>query len=204
MGSFFKKIAFLMLLMLLMAALGWAAFALSHGDPVYFLQEKMSFGAWSRYDDLIGKAAEQSGVDPLLIKAIVWQESRFGADKIGGAGERGLMQITEGAAADWAKANNAPDLSPERLFDPETNLTVGVWYLKRALDHYQKKDHPLAFALTEYNAGRARVKRWIGLPEVGATPMGAQEMKEKSFDSTRDYVESIEHRYEYYKKEADL
>lgn len=199
MGSFFKKIS---LALLAMGLLAGVLHVVSHGDPVYYVKEKLSFGAWSRYDPIIARIAQKTGVEFFLIKAVIWQESRFGADKMGSAGERGLMQVTEAAAADWAKANNVEKFSPEKLLDPATNIAVGTWYLKRALDHYRQKDHPLSFALMEYNAGRTRVKRWIGQPEAGESPMSAQEMKQKSFESTRDYVESIEQRYEYYRQTA--
>ena len=197
MGSFFKKTGWSLIVI---AVICGVLYVVSHGDPVYFAKEKLSGGDYSRFDLIIVKVATKSEVDFDLLKAVIWQESRFGSSKIGTAGERGLMQVTEAAAADWAKANNVANFEPEKLFDPETNVSVGAWYLKRALDHYQKKDRPLSFALTEYNAGRTRVKRWIGKPEAGESPMSAQEMKQKSFDSTRDYVESIEHRYDYYKR----
>ncbi len=197
MDSFFKKFA---ASCIVIAAFAGGLHLVSHGDPVYFVKEKLSLGGYSQYDAVISRVSEKSGVEFDLLKAVIWQESRFGAHKIGTSGERGLMQVTEAAAADWAKANDVANFEPEKLFEPETNLSVGAWYLKRALDHYRNKDRPLSFALTEYNAGRTRVKRWIGKPEAGESPMSAEKMKQKSFDSTRDYVESIERRYEYYKK----
>ena len=197
MGSFFKKTG---VTLLVLGLLYGGLLVVSRGDPVYFVQEKLSFGAWSQYDFIIVDVAKKTGVDFYLIKAVIWQESRFGADKIGSSGERGLMQVTEPASADWAAANNVANFDVEKLLDPKTNILVGTWYLKRALDHYRNKDRPISFALTEYNAGRARVKRWIGKTNIGDTPMGAEEMREKSFDSTRSYVKSIEHRYEYYSK----
>ena len=197
MARVLKKIG---MTLLVLAVLGGGLYVISHGDPVYFVKEKLSGGGYSQYDAVISRVSVKSGVEFDLLKAVIWQESRFGADKIGTSGERGLMQVTEAAAADWDKANNVVNFAPDKLFDPETNITVGAWYLKRALDHYRKKDRPLSFALTEYNAGRTRVKRWIGKPTAGESPMSAEEMKQKSFDSTRDYVESIERRYDYYKR----
>ena len=199
MGSFFKKLSVALLFVVVLAG---GLFVVSHEDPVYFVKEKLSFGGYSRYDAVIAKVAKENEVDFYLVKAVIWRESRFGANKIGSAGERGLMQVTEPAAADWVEANNMEGWTPEKLLDPATNIIVGTWYLKRALDHYREKDRPLSFALSEYNAGRTRVRRWIGKPGAGQAPIGAEEMKERSFDSTRDYVESIEQRYEYYKKAA--
>lgn len=200
MGSFFRKTG---LSLILIALIGGALFVVSGGDPVYFLKEKLSFGQWSKYDSLITEISREAGVDFYLIKAVIWQESRFGGNKLGTSGERGLMQVTEAAAEDWATANNVSNFSAEKLLDPETNIRIGTWYLKRALDHYKNKDRPLSFALSEYNAGRTRVRRWIGKTEVGDSPVSAEEMKQRSFDSTRDYVENIERRYEYYQRNGD-
>ena len=101
------------------------------------------------------------GVDPLLIKAIVWRESAFQTEKVGTSGERGLMQVGEAAARDWAKAQKIETFVPTDLFDPKTNLDAGAWYFKKALDRWKQKADPVPFALAEYNAGHGRVERWI-------------------------------------------
>jgi len=196
---FLKKMIVALLAAVLLA---WGLHTVSQGDTRYFLQEQLSFGAWSQYDSIITATAKEIGIDFHLVKAVIWQESRFGADKIGGVGERGLMQVTEPAAIDWARANAVENFQPETLFDPATNIRVGSWYLKRALDYYRDKDRPLPFALSEYNAGRGRVKRWTQTPDAESPPVSAEEMREKSFKSTRAYVRAIENRYAYYKKRA--
>jgi len=196
---FLKKMIVALLAAVLLA---WGLHTVSQGDTRYFLQEQLSFGAWSQYDSIITAAAKENGIDFHLVKAVIWQESRFGADKIGGVGERGLIQVTEPAAIDWARANAVENFQPETLFDPTTNIRVGSWYLKRALDYYRDKDRPLPFALSEYNAGRGRVKRWTQTPDAESPPVSAEEMREKSFKSTRAYVRAIENRYAYYKKRA--
>ena len=62
-------------------------------DPSYRMQELLAMGRYHEFDDLITRAARKYGVDPMLVKAVVWRESRFQAEKIGAAGERGLMQV---------------------------------------------------------------------------------------------------------------
>ena len=106
--------------------------------------------------------AAPNELDPMLVKAVVWRESRFDPQKFGAAGERGLMQVSEIAAREWAKENRIENFRPEELFDPKTNLEAGAWYLHRAMLHWQKRMNPVPFALAEYNAGASRAQRWAG------------------------------------------
>ena len=73
------------------------------------------------------KVGREYDLDPRLIKAVVWRESRFQADMIGRNGERGLMQVSEVAARDWAAAKGLPALRPEQMLVPELNLEAGTW-----------------------------------------------------------------------------
>jgi soluble lytic murein transglycosylase len=178
--------------LLLAAALG--AFVMWEKDPAYRMSEWISFGRYHAYDDLISSTAQRHGVDPLLVKAVIWQESRFHPQKIGGHGERGLMQVTEPAAQDWVKAEGIETFVPQDLLDPKTNIEVGTWYLGRALKHWSAQEDPLPFALGEYNAGRSRVKRWSRGEQISA-----EDLREAmDISSTRAYVAAVRARYNYY------
>jgi soluble lytic murein transglycosylase len=182
---------------LLAAAAG--IFVLAEKDPAYRLAELAGFGRYSAYDGTIATAAQRHGVDPLLVKAVIWQESRFHPDKLGGHGERGLMQVTEPAAQDWVDAEKIETFVPEDLLDPKTNIEVGTWYLGRALRHWSRQDDPLPFALGEYNAGRSRVQRWSRGEQISA-----DELREAmDIPSTRAYVAAVRERYEYYLGRGD-
>src|SRR5687767_10381014 len=63
------------------------------------------------HDHHIRAAALRYGVDPTLIKAVIWRESRFDPKAHGKANEIGLMQIREAAAEEWAKAEGIPFFS---------------------------------------------------------------------------------------------
>jgi len=58
---------------------------------------------FKQYDKLILSVAAEHQLDPMLVKAVVWRESRFDRQKYGTAGERGLMQVSEKAANEWAR-----------------------------------------------------------------------------------------------------
>jgi soluble lytic murein transglycosylase len=160
------------------------------GDPAYRLQELLALGRYSEHDELIARAAQKHGIDPLLVKAVVWRESRFHPTKLGNAGERGLMQVGEAAALDWATANKIEVFVNADLFDAKTNLEAGTWYLGRALERWKDRDDPIPYALAEYNAGRSRVEKWT----VNAAT--AREMlRVAAGTGTRQYVDDIIRRY---------
>lgn len=163
------------------------------GDPAYRMQELLALGRYSEHDDLIARAAKKYGVDPLLVKSVVWRESRFTTTKIGGAGERGLMQVGEAAARDWANAHKIEVFVFADLFDAKTNLEAGTWYLSRALEHWKDREDPIPYALAEYNAGHSRVEKWAANAE------NARDMLQASpATGTRQYVDDVIRRYQRY------
>ena len=192
-----------LLCLLLAVAAGFGYLSLRSGDPVYTVYEWISPARFQQYDRLIKLVATRHHLDPMLVKAVVWRESRFDSEKYGTAGERGLMQVTEKAANEWAAENKIDNFRGEELFDPKTNLEAGAWYLERAVDHWQHQPDPIPFALAEYNAGASRVVRWAG--GDGAAPVSARQfLASIDFRGTRSYVESILDRYRFYKRRGRM
>jgi soluble lytic murein transglycosylase len=141
------------------------------------------------YDPLIVNVARNDGVDPFLIRALIWRESRFNPLTHGTADEHGLMQVTPDVGQMWAKATKVENFTSEDLYDPETNIRVGTWYLKRALTHWAATDDPVTFALAEYNAGRKKASTWVD----PLAPLDHSAFINRiTFPGTRQYVEKIE------------
>lgn len=170
----------------------------------YHLKEALAFGRYQKYDPLIRQASQRQGVPPELIKAVIWRESRFHPDKVGNHGERGLMQITENAAADWARSEKIETFLPTDLFDPKVNIEVGTWYLKRALEHWGTRDNAVPFALAEYNAGRTRVRRWVKESGRGEAAEAIDMQTAMDFPATRRYIQSIVARRDFYTKQGEF
>jgi soluble lytic murein transglycosylase len=188
---------------LLATAAGIACLAFLSGDPVYTFHEWISPARFQQYDRLIRSTAVEHQLDPMLVKAVVWRESRFDPQKFGNAGERGLMQVSEKAANEWARENRIVDFRVEELFDPKKNLEAGSWYLQRAIQHWQQETDPVPFALAEYNAGASRAQRWAGGDNAAIIP--AETFRRNiDFRSTRKYVDSIIERYEFYKRRGRM
>ena len=173
-------------------------------DPLYTVQEWTAGQRYWAYDRMIHDMSRKHGLDPLLLKALVWRESGFQAEKVGNAGERGLMQVGEAAARDWAKAAKVETFMPTDLLDAKTNLDAGSWYLSKALDRWKEKEDPVPFALAEYNAGRTRVDRWVAETNLG-DKANADDLKGAiDFPSTRKYIEEIQRRRKFYEERGRL
>jgi soluble lytic murein transglycosylase len=193
----------LILVILLALGAGFAYLALRSGDPAYTLYEWISPARFQHYDGVIRSVAVEHHLDPMLVKAVVWRESRFDPQKFGSAGERGLMQVSEKAANEWARENKIDNFQPEELFDAKKNLEAGTWYLQRAFQHWEQEPDPTPFALAEYNAGASRAQRWAGGDQAPA--MAAKTfLNNIDFPGTRKYVDSIVARYHFYKKRGRM
>ena len=198
----FRFLLKLIICLLLAAGVGLAYLATRTGDTFYTVHEWLSPQRFHQHDALIKSVAAEHDMDPMLIKALVWRESRFDSMKFGGAGERGLMQITEPAAREWATANDVDNFRVEELFDPKVNVQAGTWYLARAMQHWKQQSDPVPFALAEYNAGASRAQRWAGGSDVVISPEKFR--SNIDFPGTRAYVEAVMARRDFYKRRGRL
>jgi soluble lytic murein transglycosylase len=177
--------------------LRWLSLFLAITTPI-----SISLWWWSKtasfecqYDRIIQPIAVKNKIDPLLIRAVIWRESRFKANCKGLDGERGLMQMMEIAAEDWVIREKVKNFDPESLFDPQTNIQIGTWYLSRSIRRWSETDNPLIFGLAEYNAGRSNALRWVD-PE---SPLSsAAFLKRIDYPTTLRYVEVVLKKHQQY------
>ena len=193
----------LTLCLLLALAAGLFFKAARSGDPLYTVFEWVSPARFQQFDPMIKSVAQAHDLDPMLVKAVIWRESRFDPHTVGTSGERGLMQVSEKAAREWAAESRVENFNVDQLFDPKTNLEAGSWYLQRALKHWEQQAQPVPFALAEYNAGASRAQRWAG-GNPGLEIPANDFLKQIDFPSTRNYVDSITARYRFYKKRGRM
>jgi soluble lytic murein transglycosylase len=144
-----------------------------------------------RHDDIIRQQAEDKDLDPALIAAVIYEESRF-RDQTSHAGARGLMQITPETADFIARRSGGLRFEQSDLATPQINISYGSWFLRFLLDHYDGNE---AAALAAYNAGITNVDGWVA--EAG----GVEDFDvdgDVAFPETRAYVENVlERRGEY-------
>jgi soluble lytic murein transglycosylase-like protein len=108
-------------------------------------------------DLVIMHVGEQEGVDPRLIHAVIWQESKYKNEATSQVGAQGLMQLMPATA----KRFNCDDRS-----DAESNVTAGTKYLRFLLKRF---DGNVSLALAAYNAGEGNVDKYEGIPPFGET-----------------------------------
>jgi soluble lytic murein transglycosylase len=128
-----------------------------------------------RYEQLVLGHAENYDLDPQLVAAVIYQESKFDADAVSSSGAVGLMQLLPETGQGIADRTGGDSWTPEDLHNPELNIRYGAWYLRHLLDKYGDEE----LALAAYNAGQTNVDRWR------AEGVGIQ------FEETRNYVERV-------------
>ncbi len=151
---------------------------------------------------LIAEAARR-GIDPAFVYGLIRQESRFVTDAKSHVGAAGLMQIMPATARWTANRIGLTNFSGSQIHDINTNLTLGVAYLKYVLD---ENDNNPAYAAAAYNAGPHRVKSWR---KAMAEDPAAKSLDKKlalaiwseniPFSETRDYVKKVSANTETYK-----
>ena len=132
-----------------------------------------------RYEEIVVGHAENYSLDPQLVAAVIYQESKFEADAVSASGAVGLMQLLPSTGQGIADRTGGESWKPEDLHNPELNVRYGSWYLRHLLDKYGSEE----LALAAYNAGQTNVDRWqaeggeIGFPETRAYVERVQELK---------------------------
>ncbi|MFT4541550.1 MAG: soluble lytic murein transglycosylase-like protein [Planctomycetota bacterium] len=127
-------------------------------------------------------AAAESSIDPLLIAAICFHESRGRSGQVSSAGALGLMQLVPAAAGDAARRLAIdPPTDDQVLGDPALSLRLGAAHLAWLLDH--SADWPLEKVLVSYNAGRARLFQWM--EAAGGYPSWVRAQESKMADGER-------------------
>ena len=137
------------------------------------------------YFDLIQREAMEWGVDPIILAAIIRQESAFKADIVSHAGAIGLMQVMPPTGAQLARVHGPSDFQEAHLASPEVSLHLGAAYFVEMSARY---DGVLPLILSAYNAGPTRATRWKQYPEISDLLRFTERIP---FVETRGYVKNV-------------
>jgi soluble lytic murein transglycosylase len=136
------------------------------------------------YEVIVRTHARNYGLDPALLAAVIYQESKFKADAVSSSGAIGLMQLLPETARGIALRTGGTRFRVEDLYDPDLNVRYGCWYLRHLLQRYRDE----GTALAAYNAGQTNVDRWL------------RERTGIRFAETRHYVKRVEELKDIYRK----
>ena len=148
------------------------------------------------YWDSIATYSKKYGQDPYFIAAIIREESQFQAAALSPAGARGVMQVMP-QTGEWVARNvSVPGFDRSRLFEPDTAINVGTWYIGHLMKRF--KGDPL-FVAAAYNAGPEAVTSWLS--RNGSAGMERDVFVESiPFTETRGYVKKVLRNYAEYKR----
>ncbi|MEK6768916.1 MAG: lytic transglycosylase domain-containing protein [Gemmatimonadota bacterium] len=139
------------------------------------------------------EAAEQC-VDPLLMAAIIRQESRFEPRARSRAGARGIGQVMPATGRELSDRMRLGPYDPDLLYIPDFNLHLGARYLRDRID---RDSLPIWAVLASYNAGPDRVARWRRWAEFDDPDLFAERV---SIRETNDYVKTVYASYVWYRQ----
>jgi soluble lytic murein transglycosylase len=151
--------------------LGIFAF-LQNDRPAWF--ERLRYPL--RYETIVRAHARNYHLQPALLAAVIYQESKFHSDARSSSGAIGLMQIQPATAQGIALHTGGSRFRLDDLYDPELNIRYGSWYLRHLLDKYGDE----RTALAAYNAGQRNVDTWL------------RDGRGIAFGETRHYVARVE------------
>ncbi len=148
-----------------------------------------------QYAEYVTYYADKYDIDPLMLYAFIRTESNFDPRADSDAGARGLMQITE-VTFDWIKSKIAPteDLSFEDLYDPETNIRFGSYFVSYCLLRYQDD---LATAAAAYHSGWGTVDDLLAQSQYSAD---GKTLDHYPYPQMRLYVKKITSSYQRYQE----
>lgn len=134
------------------------------------------------YADLITTWSAKRDLNPLLVTALIRQESRFEPQIRSVVGATGLMQVMPDTA-DWIQ--DKTDIEITALDRPEDNIKLGTWYLDYTHEEYG--NHSL-YAVASYNAGPSNVTDWIARNNYSSEDDFAEKIP---FPETKQYIRAV-------------
>lgn len=146
------------------------------------------------YKEYVDKYSQEFNLDPLLVLSIIKVESKFDKDAKSNKDARGLMQVTPKTGEWGAEKIGIEDFDAEQLYDPDTNIRIGCWYLDNLRTQF---DYNMELVVAAYNGGSGNVTKWLADSEYSDD---GETLKKIPFEETENYVKRVFTSYEKYQK----
>ncbi|MDE1161801.1 MAG: transglycosylase SLT domain-containing protein [Acidobacteriaceae bacterium] len=141
----------------------------------------------------LSEDAQENGLDPFLVAALIRQESEFNPGAVSRANAYGLMQLIPSTAKSLAKRKGMRHFQTSQLLDPSVNLSLGTLDLRNSIAKYGGQ---VEYALASYNAGDTPIRRWIAGGDYKDIPEWVESIP---YTETREYVQAIIRNRELYR-----
>jgi peptidoglycan lytic transglycosylase len=136
------------------------------------------------HDDIIRQQAGAKHLDPALIAAVIYAETKFDA-RPSSAGAQGLMQILPATAEFLAHRSGATNFTTADLATPQVNIAYGSYYLRYLIDQYGGNT---VLGVAAYNGGEANVNHWLAEARADHRHFTVTDIP---FPETRAYVRKV-------------
>lgn len=145
------------------------------------------------YEEQIRRYAADNGIEPAYVASVILAESSYRSDAVSSVNAQGLMQILP-ETGEWLAGKFDEEYIEGCLFDPDTNLRYGCWYLGWLMERY---GGDMKNASSAYHQGQGIVDKWLQNPEYSAD---GKTLNVIPSDATKTYVNRILKYYEKYKE----
>lgn len=144
------------------------------------------------YRSAIVKYSREYQVDPYLVASIINVESKYDRYALSSKEAKGLMQIAP-QTGEWAsEVLGIENYNGDMLFDTDTNIRIGTWYIDRLFKEFDGK---LDLVLAAYNAGSGNVTKWLADEELCSDGINLDSIP---FKETEDYLIRVKNSYKIY------
>lgn len=147
-----------------------------------------------KYKESIIKYSTQYNLDPHLVMAVIWVESKYEPKATSRKDARGLMQIIPPTGQWIAKEIGLETYSDDLLYEPDINIRMGCWYLSYLLKVFEED---IELALAAYNGGMGNVRKWLNDSRYSKDGLKLDFIP---FKETSQYIDKVAKAYEQYKK----
>ncbi|MGL5416761.1 MAG: lytic transglycosylase domain-containing protein [Clostridium sp.] len=156
---------------------------------------------WKRYElkiypttyiNIVDKYAKEYNLDPLFVLSVIKVESDFNPNALSNANAMGLMQITESTGEDIANALNDTDFKADDLYNPETNIAMGCYYLRNLYTEFGNWN----LVIAAYNGGRGNVQKWLENDNYSKDGV----LTNIPFPETKKYVSKVNKAFKIYER----
>ena len=162
------------------------------GTACYFEGGRIKAFLYPRkYSVYVEKYSKEYNLDENFVYSIIKAESKFNPKALSHKGAKGLMQIAD-ITRDWAIVELDLDKNID-IYDPETNIMIGCWYL----NHLYKEFGDTDLVIAAYNGGSGNVSKWLADEKYSED---GEKLHIIPFDETDKYVKKVNRNYEQYNK----
>lgn len=142
-----------------------------------------------KYSNYVEEYSEYYNLDKYLVYSVIKTESKFNPNARSNKDAKGLMQITDKTANWAAKSIGLDNVS---IYDPETNIRMGTWYLNRLSMEFK---NDLNLMITAYNGGSGNVRKWLNSSKYSDD---GESLEKIPFRETSNYTKKVIENYKKY------